>query len=183
MTKPDWPLEQPTLEGNGVRLRPWRVSDTDEVTEACQDPAIQRWTTVPVPYQRSHAEGFVGTLAPEQWAARTGALFCIAASHDDRVIGSCGLVDIGREDMVAEVGYWVAPAARAAGVATRALERLSAWGLEDGGMSRLEFYVAAGNLESCAVAERLGCMRLDVPGHGAFSTRNRTDVVLYTLVR
>jgi hypothetical protein len=51
---------QPTLTGARVRLRPWRADDADAVLAACQDAEIQRWTEVPVPYRREHAEGFVG---------------------------------------------------------------------------------------------------------------------------
>ncbi|MGW5696666.1 helix-turn-helix domain-containing protein, partial [Streptomyces asiaticus] len=30
-------------------------ADTDAVFAACQDPDIQRWTSVPSPYERAHA--------------------------------------------------------------------------------------------------------------------------------
>ncbi|MEV7090036.1 GNAT family N-acetyltransferase [Streptomyces sp. NPDC093085] len=36
--------DQPTLPiGSGVLLRPWRITDAEDVTEAFQDPEIQRW--------------------------------------------------------------------------------------------------------------------------------------------
>lgn len=53
--------------GDRVALRHWRDSDRDIVFAACQDPEIQRWTTVPVPYTEQHAVDFVGTVAVEQW--------------------------------------------------------------------------------------------------------------------
>jgi RimJ/RimL family protein N-acetyltransferase len=53
----------PTLSGPRVRLRPWRPDDVDAVTAACQDPEVQRWTRVPVPYARSDAEAFVGDVS------------------------------------------------------------------------------------------------------------------------
>jgi RimJ/RimL family protein N-acetyltransferase len=59
---------QPTLTGARVSLRPWRADDVDAVFAACQDAEIQRWTQVPVPYAREHAEGFVSGIAAETWA-------------------------------------------------------------------------------------------------------------------
>ena len=42
-------------------------ADVDRITEICQDPAIQEWTTVPSPYTRGSAVSFV-----EQVVARAG---------------------------------------------------------------------------------------------------------------
>ena len=47
---------------NGLLLRPWRPDDADAVHRACQDPDIQRWTTVPRPYLREHADAFVAQV-------------------------------------------------------------------------------------------------------------------------
>ena len=183
MTTPDWPTEPPTLEGSGLRLRPWRLSDADAVSEACQDPEIQRWTTVPVPYSADHAAGFVGAMAPEQWADRTGALFCIAAADDDRVLGSCGLVAVDHDNHVAEIGYWVAATARGSGVAQRAVELLATWAFQNGGMHRLEVYVDPDNVASCTVAERVGAVREGLLRGKVLSRGTRVDMVLYALVR
>lgn len=37
-------------------------TDVDWICAACQDPDIQRWTSVPVPYTRAHAEDFVAAV-------------------------------------------------------------------------------------------------------------------------
>lgn len=42
-----------------VRLRSLRDDDADWIFDACQDAEIQRWTLVPRPYLREHAESFV----------------------------------------------------------------------------------------------------------------------------
>ena len=33
------------------------ATDIDAITAACQDPDIQRWVPIPVPYARQEAEG------------------------------------------------------------------------------------------------------------------------------
>jgi hypothetical protein len=49
VTALDWPTTPLTLTDGSVTLRPWCESDADAVYRACQGPAIQRWTRVPVP--------------------------------------------------------------------------------------------------------------------------------------
>ena len=181
MTDINWTTEQPTLDADGIWLRPWRASDVDQVTAACQDAEIQRWTTVPVPYLRHHAVDFVESMAARQWADRSGALFCVAGP-DDRVLGSCGLVSVDAENLVAEIGYWIAADARGAGVAQRSVKALAAWALCDGGMDRLEIYAEPTNLASCRVAEQVGCIREGVLSSKALLRGRRTDLVLYAMV-
>ena len=177
-----WPSEPPTLEGESVRLRAWRDADASACFDACQDPGIQRWTTVPVPYLREHADAYIVKVAPEQWEARTGALFCVASTIDDRVLGSCGLVTVDADDAVAEVGYWVAPQAQGARVAQQAVGLLAAWAMSAGGMHRLEFYIEPDNLGSCVVAERVGCVLEGVLRGKAMLRGTRIDLSLYALV-
>ena len=57
------------------------------------------------------------------------------------------------------VGYWVAPWARNRGLATRAVETLSAWALGDGGFDRLELTTHPENTASQRVAEKAGFNR------------------------
>jgi RimJ/RimL family protein N-acetyltransferase len=53
-------------------LRPWQADDADAVYRACQDPDIQRWTTVPRPYGR-HEWGIDALgLARVVWRAQIG---------------------------------------------------------------------------------------------------------------
>ena len=73
-----------------MRLRPWRPGDVPAVFAACQDAEIQRWTQVPVPYLREHAEGFVTEIAASTWADG-GALFAVEPRDGGPLIGSIGL--------------------------------------------------------------------------------------------
>ena len=44
-------------------------SDIDAITSYCQDPLFERYLTVPWPYLREHAAGFVNELVPAWWAS------------------------------------------------------------------------------------------------------------------
>jgi RimJ/RimL family protein N-acetyltransferase len=56
-------LRVPDLEDDELRLRPPERRDVDAVTVACQDPDISRFTRIPSPYERAHAEGWIAHSA------------------------------------------------------------------------------------------------------------------------
>ena len=176
-----WPLAQPTLRADGLTLRPWRESDADAVHTACQDPAIVRWTTLPFPYERQHASDFVGPLSANAWAHKTAANFAVVEA-DGTLVGSFGLVRMNPPQSVAEVGYWVAPAARRRGVARRAATAVTQWALHDVGFARVELLASAENAGSRRVAERIGFTQEGVLRSAAAGRGTREDLVLYSRI-
>ena len=54
-----WPSEIPTLQYGRVTLRPPAELDVPKIYEACQDPLIPRFTTVPAEYTMAHALDYV----------------------------------------------------------------------------------------------------------------------------
>jgi RimJ/RimL family protein N-acetyltransferase len=151
----NWPDTAPTLASDTIALRAWRRADVTDVFDACQDPEIQRWTRVPVPYLAHHASDFVAN-ASSIWRQRKGAPFAVVSLETDGVMGSCSLVSVDLADRCAEVGYWVAPRHRGRGVARQALCLLADWALGEVGLVRLEAAIGVGNATSRAIAERSG---------------------------
>ena len=96
-----------------VKLRQVELTDAGQIFEACQDTEIQRWTLVPRPYLREHAELFVREGVGE---LRT---WVVVASEGERAVGMISIHSI--VDGVASIGYWVAPWARGRGVASAAV--------------------------------------------------------------
>ena len=117
-------LTTETLRSERLVLRPHRPDDEDAVFEACQDPGIQRWTSViPSPYTREDARTFVTELAPGERASRTGMPVVMEA--DGVLVGTAG-VHLRAGRLGPGIGYWTAPAHRGKGYAaeaTRALAR------------------------------------------------------------
>jgi RimJ/RimL family protein N-acetyltransferase len=143
------------VEGDLV-LRPWSPADADAVYRACQDEQIQRWTTVPVPYEPRHAETFVTRIAPGQWAAGTAAALGVFDRADGTLLGANGLVLIQPDTRTAEVGAWTAPWARGRGVATAATRATCRWAFDTLGLHRLLWWAEVGNTPSRRAAERAG---------------------------
>jgi len=141
-------------DGRGV-LRPPTPQDVERITEVCQDPLVQRYTRVPIPYGRDDASGFVA-MQVEHWADGAGSFLL---EVDGRVVASIGVVDRDEADGWAEVGYWTAPEVRRRGLTSTALRRVCRWAFDDLGVARLELQTAAGNLGSEGVARRAGFTR------------------------
>ncbi len=176
-----WPGTVPRLADGSLTLRGWTARDADAVLAACQDPDIQRWMEVPVPYLPEHAADFVGEHNQQQWSSQQGAPFAIAATDNDEVLGSCGLVAVNAHHLVAEVVCVVTPSARGRNVAQRAVRLLCDWAMIDVGLARLEFYVEPSNVASRAVATRLGCQFEGVLRSKALIGGTRRDMALYAL--
>ncbi len=147
-------MDVPTLRDGDLALRPKRPGDIDAVTEACQDPEIQRWTFVPSPYTRADAEAFFAKSAEEQAAG--AAAHWLAVDEDGALLGSFSVMELDREPGYGEIGYWVTAAARGRGVATRGVRLLTGWALGELGLTTLEVLPHKDNAPSRRVAEKAG---------------------------
>ncbi|MEU2661865.1 GNAT family N-acetyltransferase [Micromonospora sp. NPDC007220] len=149
-------VEPVEITEDGLLLRPWRATDADAVHRACQDPDIQRWTTVPRPYLPGHAHRFVTEVTPADWATGAGAPFAVCDAATGELLASCGLVSIDTGLRSGEIGYWTAPWARGAGVAVRASRAVARWAFDALELRRLIWQAEVGNHASRLVALRAG---------------------------
>ncbi|UYO96199.1 GNAT family N-acetyltransferase [Microbacterium sp. M28] len=148
-------METVVLTTDRLELRVPTASDVDAINEACQDPEIPRWTTVPSPYTREHAEDFVGSVAGG-WAEEKDFVWAIRA--DGRLVGMIGLHHVNPDPAGtdAEIGFWVVSDARGKGYLTEAARTVIDWAFTDRGMVRLGWRAVAGNIPSARTARTLG---------------------------
>lgn len=171
---------QPLTDGP-TALRPWRESDVQALVAACQDPEIPRWTRVPSPYGEGDARLYL-QQRHDSVQSGTSAPFAIVASGDGPLLGSISLMRFSWIDARAEVGYFLARAARGEGHAVRAVGLICAWGFESLGLERIDLLVATENTPSQRVAERAGFTREAVFRSYFPSSRGRLDMVAFGLL-
>ncbi|MET9658528.1 GNAT family protein [Streptomyces sp. NPDC006510] len=78
---------------------------------------------------------------------------------DGTLVGGVMFTRFDSTSGVCEVGCWLEPAGEGRGLVTRACRVLIDWAFAERGMSRVEWWVAAGNTRSIEVARRLGMTR------------------------
>ena len=147
-------MDPVTLHTARLTLSVPTPADADAIFEACQDAAIQRYTTVPSPYERQHAEGFI-TFAHTRWAEGVEATWALREGGE--LAGMVGLhgITFGGSG---ELGYWMAPSARGRGLLTEACRAVLDWGFDTSGaaLQRIEWRAVVGNTGSARVARALG---------------------------
>lgn len=164
-------MEPIELATGDLLLRGWTDADADAVYRACQDPLIQRWTTIPAPYLPEHAAGFVGSQAPADWASATAAPLGIFDAASGELLGAHGLVRLDLAAGVAELGTWLAPWARGRGVAERATRAVARWALAVLALKLLVWRAEVGNHASRLVACRVG-FTFDRPARAGLAGRH-----------
>lgn len=143
----------PPLADDVLALRVPSGDVLDDMVEACADPEIPRWTTVPDPYTRADGAEFLDLVARD-WAEGNAATFVFARHDAARLDGMVSLSFVA--EGIGVVGYWTAPWARGAGLATRALQLITAWGLGPAGLGRIDLATIPGNRGSERVAQKAG---------------------------
>jgi RimJ/RimL family protein N-acetyltransferase len=152
------------------------------VVAACRDPAVQRFTRVPAGYGEADGRAFIAG-APGRRLRGESLELAVAAADGDRLLGAIGLVMDAHDGARAEVGYWVAPEARGAGVATGALALFSRWALGAGGLARLDLHASVANPASIRVAERCGFVREGTLRRAWYRGPAREDMAVLSLIR
>lgn len=165
-------------------LRPWALSDAEDVARICNDKELAAATaSLPHPYTLDHArqwlqdrmagriEGFDRAVTLAGCLQSTGAL-----------VAACGL-RIHDQHGVGELGYWVAREAWGNGYATEAAHAVVDHGFAAMGLRRVVANYHRRNVASGRVLQKLGftiegCLRRHVVRFGHIE-----DLVLTGMLR
>ena len=176
-----WPSEIPTLQYGRYTLRPTLDSDVAAIYEACQDPLIPRFTTVPINYTMSHALDYFQRI-PASIELQREIPFVIefGVGDEKEFAGVISLHTISIDNHRAEIGYWMDEKMRGKGIATAAVKMLTGYGLDTLGFKRIEAAVDLDNTASqklliSAGYEREGVLQQRVTR----SNGNQIDMVIF----
>lgn len=167
-----------SLEGERVLLSAPTIddADVDAITSCCQQHSVQRWTTVPSPYNRADALGFVSAFVPAGWEAGTTRTWAIRVGEPRTLVGMIGLDRIAGG--CAEIGFWLSEQHRGLGLMTEAVRLVCdhAFSADGLGLQRVEWRGFVGNTASASVARRAGFRFEGTQRLGAVQRGTRLDV-------
>lgn len=144
-----WPGEIPTLQYGQISLRPPAESDVQKIFEACQDPLIPRFTTVPAQYTLAHALDYVQRVPASLELRREFPFIIEFGVGDEKVFsGVISFHSISLENSRAEVGYWIDAPMRGKGIGTIATKIITNYGFRTMGFRRIEAAVDIDNTAS-----------------------------------
>jgi RimJ/RimL family protein N-acetyltransferase len=158
------------MDDGTILLRPRTEDDVPAITEACQDPEIARWTSVPSPYTEDDARRFVREN-PDAYA--------IIELKTGEFLGSIGWRWL--DDNV-QVGYWMKREARGRGAATRALRLLAEWAFAELDAGRVQLLTEPDNVASQRVAEKAGFTRDATLRSYLVLKGERRDAVMFSVL-
>ena len=152
-----------------VRLRLHADSDLGRVATASLDPEVLRWTRVP---GDNSAEAMRAWIAEWHSGPREELHLIVVDAGSDELLGAAGIVRFERDERRCEIGFWLAPAARGRGVATRAVRILAGWAFASLPVERIAI-----------AAERAGFTFEGVLRSWLVIKGERRDAAMYSLLR
>lgn len=169
------------LERGPAVVREWREDDAEELAARANDARIAAnlRDAFPHPYGLDDARRFLAMAV----ARVPPTLFAIVA--DGRIAGGIGYVPHGDVERIgAEVGYWLAPDCWGRGLATAALQALTAHAFaRDPQLRRLWAVPFATNRASARVLEKAGYTLEGTLRQSALKGGRVLDQWMYALVR
>lgn len=162
-------------------LRPWQISDKPSLIRHANNRQI--WRTVrdlfPYPYTDAAAEAFLFSVAELQPGNHIYAI-----DVDGEAVGGIGIHrrhDVAR--FSAEIGYWLGETYWRRGIATAAVQCLTAHAMAQPDLYRVFALVFASNPASMRVLEKAGFEREGILKRASFKDGILMDSVLYAITR
>lgn len=156
---------EPPLSDGVVILRPPDEGDLEVIDQGIHDPDVVRWFGHPV----SSASG---VLALNRGRWRDGSPTFAVCEPDGPCVGHVWVNMRATDSSSGSVGYWLLPAARGRGLATRAVRLLVPWAVEELGLSQVRLVTERANDRSQRVAEGSGFARIGTePGRSELDGR------------
>ena len=171
----DNPVELRTAR---LLLRPFELTDVDDVWAYASDPEVARFRPLPDPYTRNNAAEFVERQMRTDWSANPE--FAIVYGH--RVIGGASL-HVNLEHETGELGYLLGRRWWGQGLATEAARAVVDWGFRRFRLHKVYARAHVDNRRSWRVMEKLGMTREGVlRGHWKMRDEH-VDLVYYAVFR
>lgn len=173
--------ELPTLLTERLRLRPFRLSDADDVQRLAGDREIAANTMlIPHPYEDGVAEAWIKTHA-DRCATGTGLSLAIEQRESGTLVGAIGL-EFHPSDRNAELGYWIGRPFWGHGYCTEAARTMLAYGFQTCQLHRIHAKHYTRNPASGRVMEKIGMRREGILRGHALKWGEFEDLAVYGIL-
>jgi len=171
-----------TIETPRLRLRGFTQDDAEAVAAICADEEVARGTlTIPHPYTLEDAHAFIRQCG-QRLMSRSGYHWGVELRDALGLIGEVGL-EVNKEHMSAEAGYFMATAQRGRGYAPEALQHVMGWAFETLGLNRVHAHCMAWNEASVRVMRKAGMLEEGLLKGAILKWGRFEDVRLFGLTR
>jgi ribosomal-protein-serine acetyltransferase len=172
------------MEDDGLVLRRWVVGDAEALHAAIADSAshLRPWVTW-VEEEDTSIEGLRLFIAEREREWQSGGSVLLGMFVGERIAGGCSLAARPGATGVWEIGYWLHPAFRGHGLATRAARLLTEAALAEPDARAVEIRHDKANTASGAVPRRLGYKLVgEAPNRAPAPADSGTDMVWCRMV-
>lgn len=107
----------------------------------------------------------------------------VADATTGEFLGGIGLYRIDQRHGHAEVGFWLTPAARRRGIASRAVTLITTWTFDALGCDRVELTTTPDNAATRALALKLGFTEEGTMRERNFERGRRVDVMMFAVLK
>jgi len=176
------PAQQPIIETERLRLRPFHGRDAPDVQRLAGDPDVSATALhLPFPFEVEMAENWISTH-DDQFALGRLAAFGVTLLHTGELVGAAGLMQ-DPEHRRASLGYWIGKPHWGHGYATEAAGAVVAFGFREWGLRRIHADHLARNPASGNVLRKLGMRPEGVLREHVVHRGEIEDLALFGLMR
>jgi len=143
------------IETEHLILRPWKVSDAEDLYEFAKDPRIGPITGWPVHKNVENSREIINSVLSKK------GTFAVVLKSDNKVVGSVGIISGNSSNMKlpdneAEIGYWIGVPYWGQGLIPEAVKKLLSYGFENLKLQKIWCGYFDGNTKSKRVQEKCG---------------------------
>ena len=179
---PDHAVE---LTNDALLLRPFRASDAAEICAAVRESLreLGQWLSWCHPeYTIDDTRSFLAGRG-DAFQRDGEYAFAIIERASGCLVGACGINQIEKANLRANLGYWLFTGATGRGYATQATLLVARFAFDELRLERIEIVAAVGNVASQRVAGRVGATREGIARRRLSVHGVPHDAVVFSLVR
>ncbi len=169
-----------TLKTDRLLLRPFQLTDVDDVFAYARNPEWGRYLPVARPYEYRHAVEFVARSVLAPWDTNPAFAICLSG----RCVGGIN-VRVDTSSGTGEIGYSIARAHWGKGLTAEAAAAVMGWAFDEFDLAKITAMADLANTRSSRVMEKLGMrrdglLRSERPSDADPGTRQ--DMVIYSVL-